>query len=232
MFRQRYLRRWRLEKPGEPDNPLWTIYQSVREESISAQQTMQQVINWSIASGALIIALLTYLIKEVNDVRVILVGGWLVIWLFGLLGISQYAGEAGRMLRAGYYARLLEAYHWNRSNASLPLSLMWETFLSESSGSLKRSRRLNISYSLSAMGAMAGLILLQFAPFWLLSDKMGYWLSCWWLLLPSCGSSLSAVFVIWQIRDYTQRFSPDLNGLNLLEAHNIQIQKTMQKNSE
>lgn len=193
---------------------------------------MQQVISWLIASGAVITALLTYLVKEVNDVRVILIGGWLVIWLFGLLGISQYAGEAGRMLRAGYYARLLEAYHWNKSNASLPLSLMWETFLSESSGARKRSRRLNISYSLSAMGAMAGLMLLQFAPFWLLSDKMGFQLSCWWLLLPVCGFSLSVIFMIWQIRDYTKRFPPKLNGVHLLAAHNIQIQKTMHKISE
>lgn len=145
MFRQRYSRKWRPDKPVESVDSLWIIYQSVREESISAQQTMQQVINWSIASGAVRIAVLTYLVKETNDVRVILIGGWLVIWLFGLLGISQYAGEAGRMLRAGYYARLLEAYHWNKSNASPPLSLMWETFLSESSGSRKRSRRLNIS---------------------------------------------------------------------------------------
>lgn len=232
MFRKRHSRKWRLDKQGEPDNPLWMIYQSVREESISAQQTMQQVINWSIASGAVIIALLTYLVKEVNDVRVILIGGWLVIWLFGLLGISQYAGEAGRMLRAGYYARLLEAYHWNKSNPSLPLSLMWETFLSESSSARKRSRRLNISYKLSAMGAMAGLIVLQFAPFWLLSDKLGFQLSGWWLMLPACGSTLSGVFMIWQIRDYTQRFSPDLNGVHLLEAHNIQIQKTIHRNSD
>jgi hypothetical protein len=221
-----------MEQPGGSDNSLWIIYQSVREESISAQQAMQQVINWSIASGAVIIALLTYLVKEVNDARVILIGGWLVILLFSLLGISQYAGEAGRMLRAGYYARLLEAYHWNKSNASLPLSLMWETFLSESSVSRKKSRRLNISYSLSAVGAMAGLIVLQFAPFWLLSDKPAFKLSWWWLLLPVCGSSLSIIFMIWQIRDYTQRFSQDLSGIHLLEAHNIQIQNTISKNSE
>jgi hypothetical protein len=205
------------------------IYQSIREESISAQQTMQQVINWSIASGAVIVALLIYLVKEVNDVRVILIGGWLVIWLFGLLGVSQYAGEAGRMLRAGYYARLLEAYHWNKNNASFPLSLMWETFLSESSNKMKRGRRLNISYSLSAMGAMAGLIVLQFAPFWLLSDKMEFQLSCWWLMLPACGSALSVVFMVWQIRDYTQRFSPDLNGVHLLEVHNIQARKKIHR---
>lgn len=232
MFRQRHSKKWHMEIPRESDSSLWTIYQSVREECVCAQQSLQQVINWSIASGALSIALLTYLVNEINDVRIILIGGWLVVLFSGLLGISQYAGEAGRMLRAGYYGRLLEAYHWNKGNKSLPLSLMWETFVSEANGVRRRSRRLNLSYRLSAVAGMSAFLILQFAPFWLASDKLEYKLSKLWLILPISGSILSIIFIVWQIRSYTKMFSPKLSGAHLLEAHNIRIQKVIRKNLE
>ena len=229
MFTSRYSRKWRKEKPEQVDNSLWIIYQSVREESISAQQTMQQVINWSIASGSAIIALLAFLVRETNHIYIALIGGWLAIWLFGLLGISQYAGEVGRMLRAGYYARLLEAFYWNRNNQSIPLSLMWETFLSIDS---PPRRRLNRSYLLSGTGALLGLILFQFAPFVLAYDKLDGSL-CWiWLSLPLVGSGLSVFFASWQGQDYIRRFSPTLNGANLLKAHNIPILKDTRNDSK
>jgi hypothetical protein len=211
-----------MEKPEQVDNSLWIIYQSVRDESISAQQTMQQVINWSIASGSAIIALLAFLVKETNYIYIALIGGWLVIGLFGLLGISQYAGEVGRMLRAGYYARLLEAFYWNTNNQSIPLSLMWETFLSIDT---PPRRRLNKSYRLSGASAMLGLILFQFAPFVLVYDKLKGSLCLTWLFLPLIGSGLSVLFAFWQRKDYITRFSPTLNGAHLLKAHNIPILK-------
>ena len=79
---------------------------------------MQQVINWPITSGGLIFALLAFLVEKIPDCDLILFWAWLLVWLFGMLGISQYAGEAGRMLRASYYARLIEAHFFYNNGVS------------------------------------------------------------------------------------------------------------------
>jgi hypothetical protein len=113
------------------DDFAMSMFQSIREESISSQQSMQQVINWSITSAGLVFALLAFLVEKIPDCYLILFWAWLMICLLGILGISQYAGEAGRMLRASCYGGLVEAYCFYSNGARLPLSLMWETYLSE-----------------------------------------------------------------------------------------------------
>lgn len=204
-----------------------SMYQSVRDESISSQQSMQQVINWSITSAGLVFALLAFLIEKVPDCFLVLFWAWIIIWLLGILGISQYAGEAGRMLRASYYGRLLEAYFFYSSSLRFPLSLMWETYLSDG-GEQKGwgQRRLSNSYRLSALAALSGLVLVQFAPYLMVSASSRCHDLSPWLVPPCVGSITSFWFLGHQILAYTKKFPPNLCGRKILQAHNIQIQKT------
>ena len=176
--RRRIEREWHLKERSPTSvtrhaesviNLLWESYRTSREESMVAQQSMQRVVSWSMAVGAAIITGLTFL-KSLNHPSPLLMAvvGWFVIAVLGLLSATQYLGEVGRMLRAGYYARQIERILCQQMELDeCSPRLMWEGFLSQ------KGRRLHRSYGLGAVASFGGVITSQVIPF-LIFDSPWY----------------------------------------------------------
>ena len=177
-------------------NMLWESYRTSREESMVAQQSIQRVVSWSMAVGAAIITGLTFL-KSLNHPSPLLMAivGWLVIAILGLLSATQYLGEVGRMLRAGYYARQIERILCHQMELDECSSrLMWEGFLSQ------RGRRLHRSYRFGALASFGGVIISQVAPF-LIFD------SPWYLSTMAFIAAIASLGLAYSIGDnYMKRF--------------------------
>jgi hypothetical protein len=185
---------------------------------------MQQVINWSIASGGIAVALLFQLIEKNFPAWAILGLGWFTIMLLGVLGMSQYAGEAGRVIRAAYYGRLIEAYASHTGCCKLPLSLMWETYLADNGGSNVKGRKPRLSYKISGFSAVGGLILLNFSPIVLMAIKTGHPPFLLWWILPVIGTAISLLFPFAMLKHYVRQF-PGHSGSSMLRDHAIIPQK-------
>jgi hypothetical protein len=180
---------------------LWQMYETVRNESISAQQMLHSVIYWSMTAGSVLIAAVAFLRQApwlAFDPWIVQVFMWFVMFMVGLLAGTQYISEAGRMMRAGFYAQLVEE-ELHRLGAGTPASLnMWETYLKNP------QNRLLVAYRLSGFAAILVLAGAQLVPFLFYKDhgRLGWW----WLAFPIGGAVLIFIAVVWQYRLYKSRF--------------------------
>jgi hypothetical protein len=184
-----------------PLDLLWESYRTSRAESMTAQQAMQRVVGWSVTAGGIIISALGFLKNQHGQQMppaAMAFVGWLVIAALGMVSASQYLGEVGRMLRAGYYARQIERIIWQqRGPRGYRANLMWEGFLTQ------KKRRLLWTYNLGLSASVAGLIVSQVAPFWIFNSAWYYF------LFPAVGALGSLILAFLAGRTYTKRFPSD-----------------------
>jgi hypothetical protein len=183
---------------------LWQMYATVRSESISAQQMLHSVIYWSMTAGSVLIAAVAFLRQATwlaIDPWVVQVFAWFTFFMVGLLGGTQYISEAGRMMRAGFYAQLVEQ-ELQKLGAGAPSSLeMWETYLK------KPQNRLMAAYRISGFAAILALAGAQVVPFVVYQDH-GF-LDPWrWTALPAGGAALIFLSVYLQYKYYKKHFPP------------------------
>jgi len=181
---------------------LWRMYETARAESISAQQMMQQVIYWTMTAGTLLVAAVSFL-RGVDELSVpkwvVPIVAWGAIFLVGWLGGTQYISEAGRMMRAGCFARKIENKLLARTGSSIEASLLWETYLAAP------GNRLLAAFRISGVASILFLAMAQAVPFMVFDDH-GPLGKCKWLLFPAVGIPVILVSVYLQYRHYKSQF--------------------------
>jgi hypothetical protein len=179
---------------------LWESYRTARNESIAAQQSMQRVISWSMTVGTLTLAALGFLKSQGTSSSFSTLFGWAATCALGLLAGSQYLGEVGRMLRAGFYARQIERIIWVRIPQGVPkecsANLMWEGFLTQS------ERRLHKTYNPAILAALLAVSAIQFVPFFM------FGVTSYLYFIPVVGFLATARLFLGIGKDYKERFPP------------------------
>jgi len=192
-----------LKKPDT--TALWQMYETARTESVSAQQMMHSVIYWSMTAASVLIAAVTFL-RQVPELTLLpwatALVSWLTFFVVGMLGGTQYISEAGRMMRAGYYARLVEGELTLRGAEMPPAIEMWEHYLTH------KGNRLLGGYRVSGAAVVVALATAQLVPFVVFTDH-GPLDPGWWMLFPGVGTLMVVLSVVLQYRIYKQRFPPE-----------------------
>ncbi|MFA5844167.1 MAG: hypothetical protein WC971_04970 [Coriobacteriia bacterium] len=191
---------------SKPDNTaLWQMYSTARAESLSAQQMMHSVIYWSMTAASVLIAAVTFL-RQAPELTLlpwaVALVSWLTFFVVGMLGGTQYISEAGRMMRAGYYARLVETELALRGAETPPAVEMWEHYLT------RKGNRLLAAYRVSGAAVVLALAAAQMVPFVVYMDH-GPLDPGWWMLFPIIGTLVVFLSVALQYRVYNRRFPPE-----------------------
>lgn len=191
------------EYPELKSDLLWESYRTSRAESVAAQQSMQRVVGWSMTVGTVIIAGLGFSKTQMSSTSMSSllapIMGWAVIAALDLLAVSQYLGELGRMLRAGYYARQLERIIWRQMG---PKDLYSSKFLWEGFLTLKK-RRLHWTYRLAMPAPFGVLIMTQVAPFVIFKSPLHLY------AVAIAGILVSICLIVTVGKTYLTRFPPE-----------------------